>query len=108
MNPLAEALTADEARQCLSAFLYAVEKHDSTGSQSDLHAGLLSAVELTEHAATYGLRSVPAIGFPPGARQMAKRLLQHNGPRETARQISRYYGRECSHQVVMYWTREAA
>ena len=53
-HPISDALTADEARAVVAAFLQNVEAHDSHGRTNWLHRDLLATVTFAEtlaHAA---------------------------------------------------------
>ena len=105
---IADALTADEARQSIGYFLDALHRLDMTGDRQQFVADMKRAVDVTE-AAAYGTpqQTVKAGQWPQAARQMALSLLPEVGPREAARRVSQEYGRPCSHTMVRVWGRAA-
>lgn len=105
---IADALTADEARQCIAYFLDAVYRLDETGDRQQFVADMKRAVGVTELASdTVPQQTIKAGQWPAAAREMALSLLPEVGPREAARRVSAEYGRPCSHTMVRVWGRAA-
>lgn len=106
---LADALTADEARQSIGYFLAAVHRLDESGDVAAFVADMRRAVEVTE-ASAYGTpqQTVKAGQWPQSARNLALTLVRGGkSKRQAAREISHEYGRLCSHALVRHWMEAA-
>lgn len=110
MSDLAESLTAEQARQCVAAYLDAVDYLDATGDRQAFVARMRRAVRLTEHCA----QEVPQAqqrdnSWPACARLLASDLAANGtGPYQIAQRLAEEYQRPCSHGLVRRWLRRAA
>jgi len=109
MNPLAEALTAEQARECVDAYLSAVERLDATLDTEAFVSDMRRAVRVTEiNAETVPQVQYKPSNWPSDARVRAMELRASGlGTYQTAQILAEEYDRPCRHSLIAAWERRA-